>query len=109
MREALVTQDMPQNSWPTVAMMITNFALALESALSMIEIDVPPAPLTAFVFVAANVSASITSQPMTPDPKTKLNDWWWSGRSARSAMMIATPITCHQTDTLLSSATSCDE
>src|SRR3954465_1423545 len=31
---ALVTQDMPQKSWPTVAARITNFAAELESALS---------------------------------------------------------------------------
>ena len=70
MRDALVTQDMPQNSWPTVASRITNFAAPLDSALSMIAIDEPPPASTAFVSVAANVSASSTNQPMTPDQKT---------------------------------------
>src|SRR4051812_45804153 len=36
MRDALVTHDIPQNSWPTVAARITNFAFALDSALSTI-------------------------------------------------------------------------
>src|SRR3954451_16216593 len=71
MREALVTHDMPQKNCPTVASRITNFAVALESALSMIAIDEPPPSLTAFRSVAANVSASSTNQPNTPDQKTE--------------------------------------
>src|SRR3954453_1931252 len=70
MRDALVTHDMPQKNWPTVASRITNFAFALESADVMIEIDVPPPSLTALRSVAANVSASSTNQPITPDQNT---------------------------------------
>src|SRR3954469_18392541 len=70
MRDALVTHDMPQKNWPTVASRITNFAFALESADVMIEIDVPPPSLTALRSVAANVIASSTNQPITPDQNT---------------------------------------
>src|SRR3954447_11098046 len=172
MRDALVTHDMPQKNWPTIASRITNFAFALESADVMIEIDVPPPSLTALRSVAANVSASSTNQPITPDQntdrhtpcaapsaaprvssemcadasypvcvyivsrkpcvrtsnqnqpptdpprnpellilceKTNLNDWCSAGANTRIAITTATPITCHQTETLLSAATSCDE
>src|SRR3954462_10557692 len=76
MREALVTHDMPQNSWPTVAIRITNFAPELESALSMIAIEEPPPALTAFTSVAAKVSASSTNQPNTPAQKTERHTPW---------------------------------
>src|SRR5215212_8215231 len=71
MRDALVTHDMPQKNWPTVASRITNLAPELDSALSMIAIDEPPPASTAFVSVAANVSAKRTNQPNTPDQKTE--------------------------------------
>src|SRR3954452_22217358 len=71
MRDALVTQDMPQNSWPTVAARITNFAAEVDSALWMIAIDEPPPAFTALTSVAANVSASSTNQPITPDQNTE--------------------------------------
>src|SRR3954452_3739730 len=71
MREALVTHDMPQKNCPTVASRITNFAFALESALSMIAIDEPPPAVTALRSVAANVSASSTNQSNTPDQNTE--------------------------------------
>src|SRR4051812_29085734 len=70
MRDALVTHDMPQKNCPTVASRITNFAFALDSALSMIEMDVPPPSLMALRSVAANVRASRTNQPKTPDQNT---------------------------------------
>jgi len=62
---------MPQNSWPTVA--ITTTALAAEdvSALLKIENTSPPPWLTALTSVAANVIASSTIQPPTPDQKTE--------------------------------------
>src|SRR3954454_186890 len=58
MRDALVTQAMPQNSWPMHEMKMTISPAVLDSALSMIESEPPPASLTALVSVAANVSAS---------------------------------------------------
>src|SRR3954452_6470880 len=70
MRDALVTHDMPQKSWPTVTSRITNLAAELDSALSMIAIDEPPPALTAFTSVAANTRASRTNQPKTPDQNT---------------------------------------
>src|SRR3954469_18184031 len=71
MREALVTHDMPQKSWPTVARTRTNFAFALDRAPSMIEIDVPPASLTPLTSVAAKVIANRTNHPKTPDQNTE--------------------------------------
>src|ERR1700752_3963268 len=62
-REALVTHAMPQNNCPIVEMMSTALAAADESAVSMIDCDVPPAALISFTCVAANVSASSTNQP----------------------------------------------
>ena len=41
--------------------------------------------------------------------KTNETLWWSSGPKIRIAMITATPATCHQTDTLLNSATRCDE
>ena len=63
MREALVTQAMPQNSWPTVEMTSTALAAAEVSAVSMIDCYAPPAALMALTLVAAKVSASSTAQP----------------------------------------------
>src|SRR3954453_17827459 len=71
MRDALVTHDIPQNSWPTVTTLSTNFAVPVVSALVMIVPENPPAALIAFSSVAANVRASRTSQPMTPDQNTE--------------------------------------
>src|SRR5215217_7567125 len=75
MREALVRHAMPQNNWPTVAISSTSLAEPEPSAESRIAIDEPrpqplPASLTNSVLVAANVSASSTNQPMSPDQKT---------------------------------------
>ena len=44
-------------------MIRTALAAAEVSAVSMIDCEAPPAALIAFVFVAANVSASSTIQP----------------------------------------------
>src|SRR3954452_15068691 len=77
MRDALVRQAMPQNSWPTVAISTTIFADPEPSAESMIAIEDPrpqplPGSLMNFVSVAAKVSASSTNQPIRPDQKTAL-------------------------------------
>ena len=66
-RDALVTQAMPQNSWPTVEMTSTALAADEVSADSMIDCEVPPAASIAFVCVAAKVSASSTNQPNTAE------------------------------------------
>src|ERR1700726_2120595 len=61
MREALVTQAIPQNSWPTVEIRITAFAAAPLRALSMIPSAGYALVSTIFVCVAAKVSASRTT------------------------------------------------
>src|SRR4051812_16308468 len=66
-RDALVTQAIPQNSCPTVAITSTALAAAELSADSMIDCDVPPAALIAPTWVAAKVSASSTAQPNTAE------------------------------------------
>src|ERR1700716_2013083 len=66
-RDALVTQAMPQNSWPTVEITSTALAAAELSAVSMIDCEVPPAALMALTCVAANVNASSTIQPITTE------------------------------------------
>ena len=55
MRDALVSPAAPQKSWPIVAIRTTSFAahMWLFMALVKIEIEVPPAPLTAFTSWAA--------------------------------------------------------
>jgi hypothetical protein len=67
MREALVTQAMPQKSCPMVEMRITISAAVGLSALSKIASEVPPPSLTALTSAAANVIASRTIQPMTAE------------------------------------------
>src|SRR6202012_3677728 len=67
MREALVTQAMPQNSWPMVEMTSTALAADDVRAVSMIDCEVPPAASIALVWVAAKVSASSTNQPNTAE------------------------------------------
>src|ERR1700733_3019891 len=59
-REALVTQAIPQNSCPTVEIRITAFAAAPLSELSMIPSAAYALVSTTLVWVAANVSASRT-------------------------------------------------
>src|SRR4051812_804471 len=70
MREQLVTQAMPQNSWPIVAITTTALFAAGVSALPNTASDEPAPALTASTSVAANVIASSTIQPPTPDQKT---------------------------------------
>jgi hypothetical protein len=41
--------------------------------------------------------------------KTKFALWWWSGTKMRTAMITATPRTCHHTEIPLNSATRCEE
>src|SRR5436305_8616483 len=62
-RDALVRPAAPQNSWPTVQMISTNFAAHELRPVSSTAIDPPPALLIAGMFVAANSSASSTSHP----------------------------------------------
>ena len=62
-RDALVTQAIPQKSCPMVEMTSTALAADDVRADSMIDCEVPPAASIAFVCVAANVSASSTNQP----------------------------------------------
>src|SRR3954453_9605085 len=69
-REQLVTQAMPQNSWPIVA--ITTTALLADGVSELLNTasDEPRPSLTASTSVAANVIASRTIQPPTPRQKT---------------------------------------
>ena len=69
-REQLVTQAMPQKNWPIVEIRITVSAHPDPMALVKIESEVPPASLTASTFVAANVIASSTNQPISADRAT---------------------------------------
>src|SRR3954451_851221 len=95
MREALVTQAMPQNSWPMVAMAITSSAVPDPSAVLKIASEEPsPKPfaglLIAFVSVAANVIASSTNQPIRPDQKTERH----TPLAAPSAAPLVSSDTC---------------
>src|SRR5215213_10590879 len=67
MRDALVTQAMPQNSWPTVEMRMIVSAHPSLIALVKIAGEKPNASSIAVVFVAANVIASSTIQPITAE------------------------------------------
>src|SRR4051812_20887941 len=69
MRDALVSDAMPQKSCPTVEMMRTNLTHAGPIALDSTAIAVPPPSLIAFASDAANVSASSRNQPKTADQK----------------------------------------
>src|SRR5262249_43019012 len=62
-REALVSPAAPQKSWPIVAIRITIFAAQESSEVVKIEMDVPPASLTAPGSLTANRKASRTIQP----------------------------------------------
>src|SRR5215212_12115742 len=64
MRDALVTQAMPQNSWPMHEIRMTISAAVDESDCSKIASDVPPASVTALGSSTANVIASSTIQPI---------------------------------------------
>src|SRR5437763_17050352 len=66
-REALVRPAAPQNSWPTVQMISTNFAAQELRPVSITGIEPPPNLLIAPTLVAANSSASSTAQPAIAD------------------------------------------
>src|SRR3954451_24753202 len=61
MRDALVMQLMPQNSWPQTAMMSTSLTQPVPIAFSNTANTVPPPSVTAPVSAAANVIASSTT------------------------------------------------
>src|SRR4029079_401697 len=63
-REALVTQAMPQNTWPMKEIRITVSAQPSDIALVNTAGEEPPAALTDLRSTAANVIASSTNQPM---------------------------------------------
>src|ERR671921_591677 len=69
-RDALVTQAIPQNSWPTVEMTTTAFSAQESRELLKMASDDPAPSLTAPTSVAANVIARSTNQPITADQKT---------------------------------------
>src|SRR5687768_12700286 len=69
-REQLVTQAMPQKNWPIAEITITVSAQPSDIALWKIASDVPPPSFTAPTSVAANVIASSTNQPISPDSAT---------------------------------------
>src|SRR4029079_9856134 len=69
-RDALVRPAMPQNSCPTVAMMIVSLAAHELSAVVMTGIEPPPPVLMSLTCVAAKTSASSTSQPISPEIAT---------------------------------------
>src|SRR3954453_2452796 len=69
-RDALVMQLMPQNSWPQTAMMSTNLTQPVPIAFSNTANTVPPPWETALVSAAANVIASSTTQPISADQNT---------------------------------------
>src|SRR5947209_18795569 len=62
-REALVRPAAPQNSWPTVQMISTNFAAHELRPVSITGIEPPPNLVIAPTLVAVNSSASSTAQP----------------------------------------------
>src|SRR3954447_2832363 len=71
MREQLVTHAMPQNSWPIVAMITMTLSQPPESAVENTASEEPKPALMPSTSVAANVIASSTIQPPTPDQKTE--------------------------------------
>src|ERR1700756_5693106 len=62
-RDALVRPAAPQNSWPTVKMISTNFAAHALSPVLTTGIAPPPSLLIASTWLAANSSASSRTQP----------------------------------------------
>src|SRR3954454_22392036 len=70
MREHEVTQAMPQNSWPIVAITTTTFCQLSGSAVENTASEPPASLLMPSTSVAANVIASRTIQPPTPDQNT---------------------------------------
>src|SRR4029079_8393991 len=84
MREQLVTQAMPQNSCPIVAISTTALLAVGVSELLNTASEEPRPSLTALTSVAANVIASSTNQPIRPDQKTE--------RQTPLAALIAAPL-----------------
>ena len=64
MRDALVRQAPPQNSWPNVEIATTILVAVSVSALSKTASELPAPSLMASTSVAANVMASRTNQPI---------------------------------------------
>src|SRR5215207_4989670 len=69
-REQLVTQAMPQKNCPIAEIRITTSAQPSDIALWKIASEVPPPSFTAPTSEAANVIASRTNQPISPDRAT---------------------------------------
>src|SRR4051794_28034303 len=70
-RELLVTQAMPQKSWPTVAIrMIASAQFWFMSAEVKTDIELPVASLIDLTSVAAKVIASRTNQPIRAELAT---------------------------------------
>src|SRR3954469_25039840 len=82
MREQDVTQAMPQNSWPIVAVTTTTFCQLLGSAVSNTASDEPRPLLIPSTSVAANVMARSTNQPPTPDQNTLRQTPWAAALAA---------------------------
>ena len=70
MRDALVRQATPQNSWPMVEIVTIALVAVSVSALSKIATSEPPPCLAVVIAsesLAAKVMASSTNQPMTAE------------------------------------------
>jgi glucose-6-phosphate 1-dehydrogenase len=67
MREQDVTQAMPQNSWPTVAISTTTFCQLSGNDVAKTASELPAPLLIPATSVAAKVMASSTIQPPTPE------------------------------------------
>src|SRR6476659_6846559 len=116
MREQEVTQAIPQNSCPTVAISTTTFCQLSGNDVAKTASELPAPLLIPATSVAAKVIARSTIQPPTPDQntappkpellivsvKTKLTLWWVSGMKASTRTMTATPATCQKTEMLFS-------
>ena len=66
-RDALVRQATPQNSWPRVEISTITLVAVSVSALSKMASEPPPPSFTAPTSVAAKVMASSTSQPISAE------------------------------------------
>ena len=82
MREHEVTQAMPQNSWPIVAISTTSFSQPSGSDVAKTASEEPAPSLMPATSVAAKVIASSTIQPPTPDQKTARQTPWAAALAA---------------------------
>src|SRR3982750_3557325 len=73
---------MPQNNWPTVAISTTTFCQPSGSEVAKTASEEPAPPLMPATSVAANVIASSTIQPPTPDQKTARQTPWAAALAA---------------------------